>query len=184
MPFEQPWTARQRLKKMRPDFKKWTGHWVRMRIGLNTGKAVVGNLGSSTRFDYTMIGDAVNLAARLESANKQFGTYTMVSGDTRIKAKSTAIYRPLGQIRVKGKAKAVRIYEPIDERRAQGARELIPLFKQGLLLYEQGNFHGAFNIFSDMAERDPASQAYARACDHYRSFPPASWDGVWHMVTK
>ena len=68
-----------RLAEMRPSFKERAGKDMLMRIGINTGSAVVGNLGSRTRFDYTMLGDAVNLAARLEGANKQFGTFTMIS---------------------------------------------------------------------------------------------------------
>ena len=68
---------------MRPGFKERIGKEMFMRIGINTGPVVVGNLGSHTRFDYTIIGDAVNIAARLEGANKQFGTYTMISQTTR-----------------------------------------------------------------------------------------------------
>lgn len=173
-----------RLAGMRPEFKASTGHEVRMRIGLNTGTAVVGNLGSDTRFDYTMIGDAVNLAARLESANKQFGTYTMVSGSTRENAGDTAAYRPLGKIRVKGKGKAVPIFEPMDREAAETGGEAIEAFRRGLDLYEAGRFGEAVNIFSGISAEDPAARAYQKACERFIDAPPEAWDGVWQMQIK
>ncbi len=178
-----------KLEEMRPAFKEWTGRWVRMRIGLNTGPAVVGNLGSDTRFDYTMIGDAVNLAARLESANKGFGTYTMVSQETLDAAEIRAEYRPLGQIRVIGKEKPVRIHEPLDQALLDGVtgsslKKMFETFEQGLSLYKQGDFQGAFDIFSSIEDQDPAAGAYARNCDELRKSPPENWDGVWRLASK
>jgi len=176
--------CQETLAKMRPAFQEQTGHAVRMRIGLNTGVAVVGNLGSDTRFDYTMIGDAVNLAARLESANKQFGTYTMISGDTRRAAGNTAVYRPLGKIRVKGKGKAVPIFEPMGKETYVSRQTVISAFETGLTLYDEGRFKEAAEVFSKIAKEDPAAAAYADACRRFTREPPKDWNGVWHMLTK
>jgi adenylate cyclase len=178
-----------KLEAMRPEFKAWTGRWVRMRIGLNTGPAVVGNLGSDTRFDYTMIGDAVNLAARLESANKGFGTYTMISQETLDAAGNEVAYRPLGQIRVIGKEQPVRIHEPLDQKLMDGEtgtslKRMIETFEQGLELYEQGDFQRALDLFSAIEEQDPAARAYARNCEVLRKDPPEDWDGVWRLTSK
>lgn len=177
-----------RLEEMRPEFKKQTGQAVRMRIGINTGTAVVGNLGSSTRFDYTMIGDSVNLAARLESANKQFGTYTMVSGvtkdDAQMDAGTSFSYRALGKIRVKGRAQAVDIYEPLDGDRALSDRAQIDVFEQGLSLYGAGQFDQAMTCFSTLEGNDPAARAYAGICSRYMDTPPRDWDGVWPLNQK
>ncbi|MDD9302677.1 MAG: adenylate/guanylate cyclase domain-containing protein [Desulfobacter sp.] len=173
-----------RLGKMRSEFRRQTGKEVKMRIGINTGEAVVGNLGSNTRFDYTMIGDSVNLAARLESANKELGTYTMVSGETRQASRSGLFWRPLGRIRVKGRARAVKIYEPMDLQKADPRKDLFKTFDQGLCLYNKGDFHSAFKVFSRIKEQDPAADAYARICGQYMASPPKDWDGVWPMKNK
>ena len=105
--------CQEKLTRMQPFFREQVGRKIFMRIGMNTGLAVVGNLGSDTRFDYTMIGDVVNLAARLESANKQFGTYTMVSEATHALVVSEFSFRELGKIAVRGRSQAVRVYEPM-----------------------------------------------------------------------
>ncbi len=172
------------LKKMRSELKEQTGQDVRMRIGINTGTAVVGNLGSNTRFDYTMIGDSVNLAARLESANKQFGTYTMVSGMTKDDAGTSFSYRPLGKIRVKGRAQAVDIYEPLDGARAKLDKVEINVFEQGLSLYGAGQFDQAMTCFATLEANDPAARAYAGICRRYMDTPPSDWDGVWPLNQK
>ncbi|MCG8616479.1 MAG: adenylate/guanylate cyclase domain-containing protein, partial [Desulfobacterales bacterium] len=156
-----------KLAEMRPELKIQTGHEVRMRIGINTGTAVVGNLGSATRFDYTMIGDAVNLAARLESANKEFGTYTMVSRATRDVAGEAAVYRPLGRIRVKGKKKSVPVFEPMGKEVAAPKMAMISGFEEGLRLYRAGRFRDAGEVFSKVADTDPAARVYADTCRRF-----------------
>lgn len=113
--------VQQRLTDLRVEWRAKSLPEFITRIGLNSGPMVVGNMGSRERFDYTVIGDAVNLGSRLEGANKQYGTFLMISEDTRAMAGADAfVTRELDQIRVKGKAEPVRVYELIDEVRPQG----------------------------------------------------------------
>lgn len=104
--------CRDRLKQHRDMFKNLTGGDVSMGIGINTGPAVVGNMGSKKRFDYTAIGDTVNLASRLESANKEFGTTILISASTFEKLDSTFTGKKIGNIRVKGRIEPVMVFEP------------------------------------------------------------------------
>ena len=101
-----------RMRELRQEWQSRGLSELRVRIGLNSGPAVVGNMGSDFRFNYTAMGDTVNLAARLESANKEFGTYTMVSHTTRMRVRSNQFsFRTLGDIAVKGKRDPVTVYE-------------------------------------------------------------------------
>lgn len=170
------------LTDLREEFKALTGSSVKMRIGINTGTAVVGNLGSNTRFDYTMIGDAVNLAARLESANKGFHTYTMVSEFTKTLAETGISYRRLGKIRVKGRETPVEVYEPFIVGTDADVR--ISAFETGLELYEQGAFDQALEIFQSLAESDPPSRVYSRECRACIDHPPENWDGIFALSQK
>ena len=105
--------CQEKLAEMRPSLKERYGEDLMMRIGMNSGKAVVGNMGSRTRFDYTMLGDAVNLAARLEGTNKQFRTYTMISATTRELMGDAFPVRELSRIAVVGRKEPVVVFEPM-----------------------------------------------------------------------
>ena len=102
------------LEKLRMRWEKEGKPLLYMRIGINTGEMIVGNLGGYGRFNYTVIGDSVNLGARLESINKEFGTNIIISEYTYEKVKDFFSVREIGSITVKGKTKAVKIYELID----------------------------------------------------------------------
>ncbi len=172
------------LAEMRPGFKERIGKDMFMRIGINTGPAVVGNMGSHTRFDYTMLGDAVNLAARLEGANKQFGTYTMISQSTREMLKDTLPVRELARVAVVGRQAPVIVYEPMLAEEYKARKDVLERFQQGLELFYKGNFSQALEIFSTLQDIDSASAAYAEKCRAMTDRQPEDWQGVWMMTSK
>ena len=172
------------LAKMRPGFKERIGKEMFMRIGINTGPAIVGNLGSDTRFDYSMIGDAVNLASRLEGANKQFGTYTMISQFTRDMVGDTLAVRELARIAVVGRREPVVVFEPMPTEEFKARKDILETFSQGLQLFYNGKFSQALEIFSSVQELDPPAAAYAKKCRVIIQAPPNDWHGVWVMDSK
>jgi adenylate cyclase len=172
------------LAKMRPGFKERIGKDVFMRIGINTGPAIVGNLGSDTRFDYSMIGDAVNLAARLEGANKQFGTYTMISKFTRDMLGDILAVRELARIAVVGRKEPVVVYEPMTAEEYKARKDILETFSQGLELFYNGKFSQALEIFSTLQELDRPAAAYAKKCRAIMEALPDEWQGVWVMDSK
>ncbi len=138
---------------------------VRQRIGLNTGEALVGNIGSRRRFNYTVMGDMVNLASRLEGANKFFGTTIMASETTRQAAGDAFAWRELDAIRVKGRAQAVKIYEPLGL-----AGEISPdlqsrtkAYADGLARYRARDFAAAAEQFAKYPDDPPAARFAERA---------------------
>jgi len=173
-----------KLAEMRPAIKARIGKEMLMRIGINTGPAVVGNLGSQTRFDYTMLGDAVNLAARLEGANKQFGTFTMISEDTCRQMGPDIHVRELARLAVVGRSEPVTVYEPMPPEAYQAGRALYESFAQGLVLFYEGKFEAARNVFAPIQAKDPAAAAYVIKCDELLASPPEDWRGVWVATSK
>jgi adenylate cyclase len=176
--------CQQRLAEMRPGIKARIGKALFMRIGINTGPAVVGNLGSSTRFDYTMLGDAVNLAARLEGVNKEFGTYTMISQATRDLLGDAFALRELARVAVVGRREAVVVYEPMPTEAYHAKREVFAVFDRGRELFYEGRFDEACQTMTRIREQDPAAAAYAVKCRELRGVPLDTWQGVWVMKSK
>ena len=173
------------LDELRDDFRGRVGRDVRQRIGVNTGRATVGNMGSRQRFDYTMIGDSVNLAARLEGANKAFGTYTMVSNETIDAAGDIYPARELGNIGVVGREdRPVRIYEPMQPAEYERRSNLLETYNQALGLFYQGEFAEARELFARVADADPVAASYLPRCDALMREPPESWNGVWILTEK
>lgn len=174
-----------KLTDMRPAFRARVNKDLFMRVGVNTGAAVVGNMGSRSHFDYTMIGDAVNLASRLEGANKQFGTYTMVSQFTVEQiADSAFATRELARIAVVGRAEPVVVYEPMVRETYAANKEVFETFAEALALFYRGSFTHARELFTVIRDRDPAAAAYADKCRSYIMNPPDNWNGVWVLTSK
>ncbi len=161
---------------------------VHMRIGLNTGHALVGNMGSEKRFDYTMIGDTVNLAARLEGANGKYGTWMMCSEATAEAAGDAAAFRELDLIRPKGKKVAVRVYEIVAPEAAQSEakRSTHACYAEALALYRAQRWDDALDVFRTLHdEGDAPAEAFVKRIEMYRARPPLeAWDGVFTMTTK
>lgn len=176
--------CQERLAELRPHFARLVGQELRMRVGLNSGPAVVGNMGSHSRFDYTMLGDSVNLASRLEGANKQFGSYVMSSEAALLAAGPAFAARELGLIGVVGRKEPVRVFEPMRPEAYAARQEIYERFGLGLSLFYQGEFAKAKPLFEAQAASDPPSAALARKCRELLETPPESWSGVWTMSSK
>jgi len=176
--------CQQRLAELRPQFRQRTGKELFMRIGLNTGAAVVGNMGSRTRFDYTMLGDSVNLAARLEGVNKQFGTCTMISENTFKELKGEFAARELSRIAVVGRKIPVKVFEPMFREEYEKRKEALEVFAAALAFYYEGDFAKAHDIFGTIAHLDAPASRYLARCEKLIESPPDNWDGVWTMTEK
>ncbi len=174
--------CQRRLAELREVYLKRTGTMLHMRAGLNTGEVVVGNMGSGKRFNYTILGDAANLASRLEGANKAFGTQTMVSDSTWRLVSTDFRGRKLADLRVVGRKNAVPVYELTGY-----STDAEPVgwesFAAGLKRFGEGNFAEALNFFSQLPD-DPAARNYIRRCEQLNAHPPVSWDGVWELTEK
>ena len=163
---------------------------LNVRMGLNSGEMLVGNLGSAQRMDYTMMGDAVNLAARLEGANKFYGTQTMISGFTYDQVADDVEVRELDLIRVVGRREAVRVYELLERRGqlTQAWQDLLERWNAALELFRAREFDDALPAFRrvlEVAPEDGPSLTYVARCEHYLESPPAAdWDGVWQLTEK
>lgn len=169
-------------KKQAELSEKAAGMPVRMRIGLNTGDVVIGNMGSAERFNYTMLGDAANLASRLEGANKAFGTFIMVSESTWKAAGDAAFGRELGAIRVVGRKTPVRVYEPLAFDRA-ALPSWLPDYEAGLKAVTEKRWAAALAFFEKLPD-DPPSRVYAKKLSTLASGAESDWDGVWNLTEK
>ncbi|MFP4267029.1 MAG: CHASE2 domain-containing protein [Spirochaetaceae bacterium] len=160
------------------------------RIGINTGEMVVGNMGTARKMDYTIMGNSVNLAARLEGVNKQYGTWILVSEPTFNEAGSEFAARRLDRVRVVGINEPVRLYELLDERGSLSPHvgEAMEIFEKGLEAFEKRQWKEAKRIFSKVLEllpEDGPSKFYITRCDKFISkAPPESWDGVFNLDLK
>jgi adenylate cyclase len=164
---------------------------VDIGIGLNTDNVVSGNIGSKKRMDYTIIGDGVNLAARLESACKQYGAHILISEFTYKMLRGTYFSRELDLVVVKGKTQPVAIYEVMDYHTDETYPQMIDAlryFKSGLVKYRQQKWADAMNEFREVLalnDHDKAAVLYIERCQHFAANPPGStWDGVWVMDSK
>ncbi len=160
------------------------------RIGLNTGKMIVGNIGTSARLDYTAIGDTVNTSSRLEGMNKQYNTRIIISESTFAMVKDYVEVRELDFMTVKGKYIPIRIYELLGEKNKTSnlKMEKKSIFEEGLVLYRNKKWIDAIKKFDEVLKLDIddlASELYKQRCEIFiNDEPPADWDGVFHAKTK
>ena len=159
-------------------------------VGLNTGMVVSGNIGSPKRMDYTMIGDGVNLAARLESACKQYSARILISEFTKAKLKGTYRMRDIDMVVVKGKTEPVGVYEVLDYHTDETYPNLmdnVNYFNEGVKEYRIGNWDKGIGRFEEAIkanESDKLAQTYIERCEHLKAEPPEDWNGVWVMTSK
>jgi adenylate cyclase len=175
--------CQRKLAERRAEFEERTGATIKMRIGLNTGPVVVGNMGSRDRFDYTVLGDAANLASRLEGANKALGTYLMIAESTWEQTGRAFPGRELGQLRVVGRKTPVRVYEATG-REGEPTCGGEPAFAAALELARGGRWAEAAAAFGELGD-DAAAATYAAKCAALAGEGEgASWDGIWNLTEK
>ncbi|MDZ7269918.1 MAG: adenylate/guanylate cyclase domain-containing protein [candidate division KSB1 bacterium] len=186
-------TAVAMIDRLRELQKRWSANaqdYFQIGIGINTGPMIVGNLGSQQLFDYTVIGDEVNLGARLEGANKEYWTSIIISESTYAQVKNRARARELDLVRVKGKKRPVKIYELRSMEPLPAIEEdlIIQVYSQGLALYRQGDWVGALQQFKRVLRYFPSdgpSRVYVTRCFNFiESPPPPDWDGVYDFKSK
>ena len=163
---------------------------IHVRMGLNTGPMVVGNMGSAQRMNYTIMGDTVNLASRLEGANKAYSSDIMISDATYQAAKDHIDVRELDTIRVVGKSEPVTVYQLMERKGMTTGlmADLVHQFEKGLSLYKDREYEkarDAFKLALAMGENDGPSRVYVNRCEAYIKNPPAkNWDGVFTLDSK
>jgi len=198
-----------RIEELRQKWKsegdKWPAvvHVLRARLGLNTGSAIIGNMGSRTRFSYTMMGDNVNLAARMESGAKSLGAYTMVTEATKLECEKHGgdhvVFRFLDKIVVKGRSQPVPVFEIVGlkENVSQQTFDCVSVYARGMERYLAQDWDGALQCFTQSAalefhqpskamaiDSNPSLILIAR-CHNMKAHPPgANWDGVYVMKEK
>jgi adenylate cyclase len=181
-------------KRLNDLSEKWVQEGLpalRSRIGINSGNMIVGNMGSNKVFDYTALGDEVNLASRLEGANKSYGTSIMISDSTNELVKEKLLTRPLDLIRVKGKQKPVQVFELISKK-LEGREglniEIVSTYTNGIQYYHKRDWQQASECFRFCLKKNPGdipSRIYLkRIIEHVKNPPPPDWDGVYTLKSK
>ena len=198
-PLEQPDHALRACRtaiEMKSELHRLREKWategrpdVHIGVGINSGDMVVGNMGSQMRFDYTVMGDSVNLASRLEGTNKEYGTTIIISEYTYEMIKNELFCRELDAVRVKGKKLPVRIFELLGDRKdAAEWQEFVGRFEAGLAKYREGLWDEAIASFNSVLEvrlEDPPARLYLERCAELKANPPeGAWDGVFTMTKK
>lgn len=163
---------------------------IDMGIGLNTDLVVAGNIGSPKRMDFTIIGDGVNLASRLESACKQYSARILISEHTYGRLKGVYRTREVDHVIVKGKTEPVGVYEVLDYHSNEtfpNLMDAVNCFRDGIEKYQRGDWDQAVTAFGEALKANPddeLSRTYTERCEQLLASPPEAWDGVWAMTSK
>lgn len=176
------------IERIRVEWKELKIGTFDVRIGINTGEMVVGNMGSDLRFDYTLLGDHVNLGSRLEGINKEYGTRAIISQFTYDQVKDHVVVRKLDRVAVKGKAKSITIYELRGMGKATGfEKQFLNVFEEAYELYHKGDFAAALVAFKALNEKYPEDNptvVYIKRCEEFVADPPENWDGIFYAQKK
>lgn len=180
-----------RLEALSPRWKKFGDIVLKQRVGLNTGMCVVGNMGSDQKFNYTAMGDAVNLASRLEGVNKQYGTYILISEMTYLKVARKVVAREIDKVLVVGKTEPVKIYELIalaDKPLTDGMKYSLDSYREGIASYQKRQWDEGIAYMEhalQYKQDDPVCQLYIDRMRLYKLNPPdANWNGVFVLSSK
>lgn len=180
---------RDRLTELQAKWRAEGKPEVNIGVGLNTGTVVVGNMGSKQRFDYTVMGDDVNLASRLEGLTKQYKVTALITEATRLKLGDAYLSRPIDRVAVKGKSVPVQIHELLGRAAdtEQHGREFIELFKKAQERYVARQWDDAKTIFDVLVHeyKDGASSVFSERCDYMKAHDPGeAWNGVFVAKEK
>jgi len=181
----------KKLSGLRAKWRSEGRDELHSRVGVNTGDMAFGNMGSDEVFDYTVMGDTVNLASRFEGANKAYGTTIMIGAQTYDDVWEKFVCRPLDTILVKGKLEGVEVYELLAESTEELTSDKLKAVEQygkGLALYRGREFIAAMEQFRQALAADPTdspSKVFLARCEAYiKEPPPEDWDGVWTLREK
>ena len=178
----------QAVDTLNPELQRQGRNAIEIGVGINSGEVVVGNMGSSERFDYTVIGDAVNLASRLEGLTKIYGARCLVGEATRIKASTRFRFREVDRVRVKGKAEPCALFELLSGPDGVLATYVAePTFAAALAAYRRGDLVSARRGFADFAEQNPKDRTtalYLKRIADLGESPPPGFDGVTTFRSK
>ncbi len=193
-------TMSAELKKLNESLVERNSPTIAIGIGLNTGDVVVGNMGSKRRFNYTIMGDEVNLGSRLEGLTKAYGVECIITEETKKQCEASLkklspstqqnhpqiLFRELDRVIVKGKKEPKVIYELLTRPETPHITEILQKFEQGRVLYVQGDFKNAINSFNQALSfhHDGPSAVYIERCTHLIEQPPENWNGVYEFKTK
>jgi len=180
----------EKLRELRTDFLARGLPALHVRIGINSGKMVVGNMGSKQRMDYTIMGDSVNLASRIEGVSKLYGTSILITQDTLDLIGDEFTVREIDTVRVLGRSSPTTLFELIcrAEQASTSLQNVIDTYAKGLILYKNRRFQDAASLFTECVELDSSDKpahALLEKCLNFGDRPPdAEWDGVTKLDTK